>query len=383
MLNESDDDLSPFEQRTVEITFPLVPKAASRMLDSKQEFDYRERREEFAKWLLLEGKDTRDIEGYSQATAKRTMYRVSYFERAVWEKADEYVPVMTIEHANQYIEGLAYSDKSQSHKHHTLHALKRYFKWRHHEFGEPEWEPDRAFTVSNSQKPQDFFKEDERRKLRQTALEYGTIPSYKTVQTDEERRERLKPLVAEYHEKNVDDVGTDDWADIPSWKVTSLVWTSLDAGLRPVEVGNARTEWVDSDNAVLRIPKDESAKNEANWEVSLRRKTAKALTRWIQEREHYPEYDDTDALWLTQKKKPYDSKQLGRLLRKLCDIAGIDTTRRDVSWYSIRHSVGTYMTREEDLAATQAQLRHLRPETTMKYDAAPVSDRRDALDRMG
>jgi integrase len=54
-----------------------------------------------------------------------------------------------------------------------------------------------------------------------------------------------------------------------------------------------------------------------------------------------------------------------------------------MSWYSIRHSVGTWMTREEDLAAAQAQLRHKRPETTMKYDSAPPDDRRDALDRMG
>ena len=51
--------------------------------------------------------------------------------------------------------------------------------------------------------------------------------------------------------------------------------------------------------------------------------------------------------------------------------------------YAIRHSVGTYMTREEDLAATKAQLRHKSVRTTMKYDAAPVEDRREALDRMG
>ena len=54
-----------------------------------------------------------------------------------------------------------------------------------------------------------------------------------------------------------------------------------------------------------------------------------------------------------------------------------------MSWYTIRHSVGTHMTREEDLAAAQAQLRHQSPETTMKYDQTPVEDRRDALDRMG
>jgi hypothetical protein len=41
------------------------------------------------------------------------------------------------------------------------------------------------------------------------------------------------------------------------------------------------------------------------------------------------------------------------------------------------------MTREEDLAAAQAQLRHKSPETTMKYDQTPVEDRKNALDRMG
>lgn len=50
---------------------------------------------------------------------------------------------------------------------------------------------------------------------------------------------------------------------------------------------------------------------------------------------------------------------------------------------SIRHSVGTYMAREEGLKAAKSQLRHRSIETTAKYDQAPVEDRRDALDRMG
>lgn len=372
MLDEFDSVSPLIENRDVEISFPLVPEEAAEMLTPEQKFDYRERRKEFAHWLLLEGKDPRDVEGYSESTAKKTMYRVSYFERVIWEHEGEYVPVMTIDHADEYIQAMAYSDMSQSHKHHTLHSLKRYFKWRHHEFGTDEWNPDRSFTVSNTQKPQDYLKVEERRKVRQAALEYGSIPSYDTVKCDEERRERLKPYVAQCVDKPVNDVGIEDWKDIGSWKFTSLVWTTLDTGLRPDEVANASTDWVDIDNAVLRIPKEESSKNEENWEVSLRRKTAKALGLWLYERSHYPKYDDTDALWLTQKNGPYRSKQLGRLIRKLCDEAGIDTERRKISWYSIRHSVGTYMTREEDLA-----------ETTMKYDGAPVESRRDALDKMG
>jgi integrase len=68
------------------------------------------------------------------------------------------------------------------------------------------------------------------------------------------------------------------------------------------------------------------------------------------------------------------------LLDNLREIAGIE---RDFSWYAIRHSTGTYMAREEGLAAAQSQLRHKREETTMKYDQAPVGDRRDVLNRMG
>lgn len=41
------------------------------------------------------------------------------------------------------------------------------------------------------------------------------------------------------------------------------------------------------------------------------------------------------------------------------------------------------MTREEDLAAVQAQLRHKSEQSTMKYDQAPVKDRRDTLGTIG
>ena len=93
----------------------------------------------------------------------------------------------------------------------------------------------------------------------------------------------------------------------------------------------------------------------------------------------YDKYEDTDQLWLTRHENPYTGKSLKVLLDNLREIADIE---REFSWYAIRHSTGTYMTREEDLAAAQAQLRHKTPETTMKYDQAPIEDRQDALNRM-
>ena len=371
------------ERRTVEITFPLVPESNEEMLTEKQVFDYKNHREKFAKWLLLEGKDPRDVQGYTQGTAKRTLYRVGFCERYIWDQEDEYVPVLTTDHADDFIEAMAYSDYSNSHKHSCLHSLKRYFKWRHHEFDEPQWDPDRSFSTGNGQKPQDYLTVSERQELRQTALDYGEIPAYKTVKCKEERRERLKPYVAQRRNKSIEAVKIDDWQGIGSWKFTSLVWASLDAGLRPTEVARAKTSWVDVENAVLRIPKEDSAKNSGNWNVSIRDGTAEALQEWMHERRHYPKYDDTELLWLTTHGNPYCSKSLRRLLLKLCDEAGIPHEERKMSWYSIRHSVGTYMTRAEDLAATKEQLRHKRPETTMKYDGTPPGSRRNALDKMG
>jgi site-specific recombinase XerD len=93
-------------------------------------------------------------------------------------------------------------------------------------------------------------------------------------------------------------------------------------------------------------------------------------------------YAETDALWLTKHGNPYGSQVLNPLLRRICDVAGIDLTNRDLTWYSIRHSVGTYMTEEHGLKAAATQLRHKTIQSTIKYDQAPLEARREALERM-
>lgn len=55
-----------------------------------------------------------------------------------------------------------------------------------------------------------------------------------------------------------------------------------------------------------------------------------------------------------------------------CELADISTDNQQMSWYALRHSTGTDMTREEDVATTQTQLRHKSARTTMKYDQAPI-----------
>ena len=95
--------------------------------------------------------------------------------------------------------------------------------------------------------------------------------------------------------------------------------------------------------------------------------------------QRYDKYTDSDKLWLTKYGNPYGTEALNRLLRKLCEEAKIPVENRDVTWYSIRHSVGTYMARDNGLAPAQAQLRHKSERTTMRYDQAPVEDRKKTL----
>lgn len=360
----------------------LVPGPNQEFLSPKEQIDYRDYREQFLKWLLREGKNPEEALGYSEYTVYESGYRTAAFDLWTWKRHNEYRIPPKEDDADVYIQDIAFSDRAQSTKGKIEEGLMRYSKWLGHYQGIDEWEFDYTFTSSGGNShPADFLTVEERHDIRRAALNYGTIPSYHNLRARE--RERWTEYVAHILEKSTDHVGPDDWDEVDSWKFTSLVWTSLDAGFRPVEVQRANTSWVDTKNEVLRIPKEDSAKNEGNWIVSLTSRTATALDRWLHEREYHEMYEDSDRLWLTRRGNPYASKSLARLLRRLCCDAGIATEYRQMSWYAIRHSVGTYMTKERDLAATKAQLRHKDPKTTMKYDRVPVEDRQDALDRMG
>lgn len=360
----------------------LVPESAQERLNDRQVVDYRSHRRDLVRWALHLGKDPSTADGYAHGTVKHRAYRIDSFYQWVWDEYDGYTTSVTHDHADRYVQELAYGDSSANHKSNVVKALKMLFKWQKHERGGELWEPDMTFSSgSQPSQPRDYFTRDERTSLREAALEYDSVPCY-TALTANERRE-WKRLLAQRYKMPLNEVGKEEFQRANGFKFPSLVWMSLDAGLRPVEVERASVNWVDVDNEVLRIPADDAAKSDENWTVSIRSQTATMLQKWLMERELYEKYDETDALWLTREGNPYQSRSLKYLLERLCEHAGIEIGNRQISWYAIRHSVGTYMTREEDLAAAQAQLRHKSEQTTMKYDNAPVEDRQDALDRMG
>ena len=359
----------------------VVPDPTESYLNHKQLLDYRSEREDCLSWLFTFGKAPDQADGYAVSTLRTQAYRMDKFYRWIWEQEGGYTVQISHERADSWMRQLAQADYSSTHKANCQKALKMLFKWWAHERNGSVWEPELTFTDTGSSKPKDYLTNDERQQIRNAALEYGNIPSYSNLTASE--RTRWKQYLAQRFEKPKDDITRDDWKRANSWKIPSLVWVSLDAGLRPIEVSRASTDWIDTDNCVLRIPRSDSAKSHESWIVSIRERTVSVVEQWLTEREQYDEYTDTDTIWLTRQGNPYASQSLRYVLHRLCSIADIETDNRQMSWYAIRHSVGTYMTREEDLAAAQAQLRHKSPETTMIYDQTPIEDRQDALDRMG
>jgi len=321
----------------------ILPEPNEEYLTAKELVDYREYRTTFLSYLIRMGKNPKKAEGYSPYSVLATAHRTARFDLCAWKEKGGYQVPPTKEDAEEYMEEVAFRDVAEGTKGKIQESLLRYSKWLQRKFGDEAWEFEWSFKSGGSNSgPRDFLTKKERHKIRQAALHKGD-----------------------------------------GWKFTSLIWATLDAGLRPVEVGRARTSWVDVDNCVLRIPREESSKNEGNWRISITDRTAEALERWLKEREGDTKYEDTDKLWLTRRGNRYGGRELGRLLRSLCDDAEIKYEDRQMSFYAIRHSVGTYMAKERDLAAAKTQLRHKSVQTTMKYDQVPVEDRKEALDKMG
>ena len=358
---------------------PLLTEPVQQALNRRQQVDYAEERCDLLQWLINLGKDPEHGDGYSVNTVEPRSYRIDQFYRWVWKEHGGYTTELTHEYADRYTKvELAYGDKSNVHNNNCLKALKMLYKWRRYERGGEEWDSEMTFK-SEQNAPRDYLRKEERRKIRQASLEYGSIPSYHNL--DAGQRDKWKAHLAQRFEKPKNEVGPSDWERANGWKIPSLIYVSLDTGLRPVEVENAKKSWVDLDNGELRIPAKESAKNRENWNPVLTQKTQQILGRWLQERENYDKYDDTDRLWLTREANPYQTSALKYLLTRLAEEAGMETENRSFHWYMIRHSTGTYTTHEISGRAAVAQIRsEIAPE---KYDQVSPELRRKGLEEIG
>jgi len=279
----------------------LVPEPSRKQLNERQLVDYRSEREDCLKWLLAVGKTPERGEGYAMGTVRPRAHRMDQFYRWVWTAEDGYTTQLTHSHADDYLYELAAAEYSNAHKNNCLKALMMLFKWRSHKYGDDQWEPEMRFKQENS-KPRDYFSDAERRLIKQEALEYGAIPHYNSLTAAE--RDKWKAHLAQRFEMPKEQVSKAEFERANGWKIPSLVWASMDAGFRPIEVKRSRVQWVDLENELLRIPKQESSKTRENWEVALTTRTVEYLGRWLEEREQYEKYAESDAIWLTREGNP-------------------------------------------------------------------------------
>ena len=107
---------------------------------------------------------------------------------------------------------------SNSSKSKDLKAIKRLLKRRTHEKGEEEWEPSISFyDRSGSSQPRDFLTKVERSKIREAALDYGSIPAYGSVTPRE--RSRWKRYLSMRFSKPVSKVTVADSERANGWKI--------------------------------------------------------------------------------------------------------------------------------------------------------------------
>lgn len=360
----------------------LVPNGSQEYLNPRQEVTYREHRRELAEWMLGLGKNPEKAEGYSHSTAKNKMDRIDRFYRFVWDREGRYIQEMTTDYADAWMRHLAKEEMKESTKCHYQKAVQTLFKWkRNARSKDVEWEPNIKYSdPSTTYTPRDYLTREDRRKMRQAAMEYGSVPHYNSVTPDE--RDRWKNYLAQRLQKPKEEVTMKDWNKANSFKYTSMIYTALDAGLRPIEIKRSNVHWVDTQNCVLRIPREESTKNRENWIVALKEETSSILERWLDERETREKYDDRDALWLTQHENRYDKDSFRDVFRKIATEAGLDLENRDLTPYSIRHSTATYVAEEEGLAVAAAQCRHKSKRTTEKYEHSSTARQQDAVNKI-
>ncbi|ELY95119.1 XerC/D-like integrase [Natrialba hulunbeirensis JCM 10989] len=337
--------------------------------------------------FMIQGGKAPNQSGLADSTVNNYLSRIDQIYRAGWAVIGKKQVPLTPDIADQVEASLAEDQfkksngesYSPSSKRKFQNTLKKYFEYRA-ENGGRKWEPEYDFEETAS-RTRDYFKRDERSELRDASISHDQLPHYSSVSPEE--RARTKRYLAQKTGVPKKDITREIWNEHrESLKIPSLVFTSLDAALRPIEVNQSTEDWLRLDTQELHIPKENSSKGRENWHVSLSSKTAQINREWMQQRDCKPKYDGRDEIWLNRQGNPYCSKTLCDLLNTLLEQTDIDTSNRDLSWYSIRHSTGTYMTEVGDMAQASEQLRHDSFQTTKRYYHSSVEERSNTLEEI-
>jgi integrase len=332
--------------------------------------------------MLSLGKNPEKAEGYSHSTVENRANKLDMFYRLVWDDEGRYVQEATIEHADAWMQWLARQDFEESTKAYYQTSVQNLYKWKREAHSQDVVrEPEIKYTDPyTNYKPRDYLTDKDRRRMREAAMEYGSVPHYNSISPEE--RERWRTYLAQRFEKPKSQVTKQDFMRANSFKYTSMIYATLDAGLRPCEIERANVQWADTENAVLRIPREQASKNRENWIVALKPETASILKHWKGERQQREKYDGRDALWLTKYGNRYNKDSFRKVFRSVAKEAGLDLENRDLSPYSIRHSTATFVAEKGGLATAAQQCRHKSKRTTQKYEHSSVKRQVDAVNQI-
>ncbi|OYR38544.1 hypothetical protein [Halorubrum sp. Hd13] len=96
--------------------FAVVPEPTAERLSQRQRVDYRTEREAAIKWLLAFGIGSKKANGYAETTVQNRIYRMDQFYRYVWDTENRYTTAVTHDHADAWMQELAYADCSDTHR---------------------------------------------------------------------------------------------------------------------------------------------------------------------------------------------------------------------------------------------------------------------------
>ena len=371
---------------TVESPVPPVAEATKERLEDFSALlgdDYHEFKQDFLKWLLTEGKNTYKQQGYADATVRTTHYKVEEAYRWLWERDGSYTKELTPEDATELIEFVVrHTTHPDSYAYTFEKSIKRLFKFFREKRGKniPEWDHDIPLDTNTDSSTKDKFYPEEMASLYESSLGVYSVKGYHSV--DRSEREQIKAFLAQLFEMPKSEIGPEEFERANSWKIPSIIAVSSDCGLRPIEVARAKVDWFNLENRKMLVPKEESTKNNSEWECALSSRSVMAVGHWLSERESYDLYDGRDEVWLTRTGNTYGSGTLNPVLSKLMEEADIDQQGRNLSWYSFRHGAASMWAEQEGIYVAKNQLRHKNVETTMRYTRGSVDAATKAADSM-
>jgi integrase len=325
--------------------------------------------EDFKQYLQTEGQNPRKGIGYAEGSIGTRVSRVLQAIRWVWNTEDPSTEISP-EQADRVIEALATDELrrcdgdryAEGSKRKISNALVNWFR-----FHGSDWEPEIKFKDEPAENGADPFNRTEINLLWEASLTYKSIPKYNNLTPDE--RDRWRRHLAQELGKPKGEVRPADWDKVNKhWKIPSIIGTEKAAGWRPALINRMRVDWYDADAQKIIIPAEYAVKNDSEWTQPLPDKAARPLELWIEQRSNNNNYDDSDHMWLTRKGNPYESHSLNYLLDNLIEEAEINHRGRNLSWYSFRHSLGTYTYEEyKDLEIVSEVLRQNSTSSAARY----------------